>query len=92
MEKYFSPLSELISSLVEIGSLVETSGPLDQFLVLGAVAYLVLVGSKICIIELLFPRFHVLGTMNYIKKCCQYSNLRFVDDLDFYSLGYQLGF
>lgn len=60
VEKNLGPLSKWISSLVEVRSLVEATCPLDQLLVLGTVSRLILVRTKISIIELLFPRLHVL--------------------------------
>lgn len=55
VEENLGPLAELISSLVEIRSLVKASCPLNKFLVFGSVSDLVLVRSEISIIELLFP-------------------------------------
>lgn len=55
VEENFRPLSKGISSLVEVRSLVEAASPLNQLLILGTVSNLVLVSSKVSIIELLFP-------------------------------------
>ena len=55
VEKNLGPLSKWISSLVEVRSLVEAASPLNQLLILGTVSNLVLVSSKVSIIELLFP-------------------------------------
>lgn len=43
MEENLGPLAKLVSSLVEIMSLMKSTGPLNQFLILGTMASLVLV-------------------------------------------------
>ena len=63
VEEDFSPLAELISSLIEIRSLVKASCPLNEILFLD----FVLGGSELGIVELLFPAFHLAETI-YIDK------------------------
>ena len=60
VEQNFCPLTKRISSLVEISSLVKTTSPLNQLLVLWTVANLIFVRSKVRIIELLLPGFDVV--------------------------------
>ena len=60
-------MTERISSLVEVGSLMEATGPLDQLLVLRTISDLVFVGSKVSIIELLLPRLDILGPTSQIN-------------------------
>ena len=52
VEKHLSPLSEWIFSLVEVSSLVKTTGPLNQLIVLGTVSDLVLVCTEVGVVEL----------------------------------------
>lgn len=59
VEKDFGPVTELILSLVEIGSLVESTGPLDQ-LVVGWLFFDIFGGAKISVVEFLFPSFHFI--------------------------------
>lgn len=63
VEEDFCPLTERISSLIEISSLVEAASPLDKLLIFWTVAELVFVGAKVSIIELLLPRLHILGAV-----------------------------
>lgn len=67
MEEDFGPLTERISSLVEISSLVKTTCPLNQFFILWIVTDLFFVGSEVCIIELLLPGFDVRSS-GWIKE------------------------
>jgi hypothetical protein len=67
VEEDFCPLTERVSSLVEVGSLMEATGPLNQLLVLRTISGLVFVGSKVSIIELLLPRLDILGPTSQIN-------------------------
>ena len=60
VEEDLCPLAEIVSSLVEVASLVETSSPLDQVLLSFADG---LVHPVICVIEFLFPPFQVSLTI-----------------------------
>ena len=67
VEEYFGPLAQWVSSLIEVLSLMKSTRPLDQvcflavstILVLDCFVLLHLLCCKVCIIELLFPAFHV---------------------------------
>ena len=58
VEENFGPLAELVSSLVEVRSLVETSCPLNEIVSLG----LVLCHTELSVVKLLFPSFHLAET------------------------------
>ena len=72
MEQNFSPVSKLVLSFVEIGSLVEATGPLDQ-LVIGWLFLDILGGSKVSVVELLFPALHLIDAK--IDKINRYERL-----------------
>jgi hypothetical protein len=59
VEKNLSPLSKVISSLVEVTSLMETTSPLNKLVISGNILY-ILLGSKVSVVELLLPTFHLL--------------------------------
>lgn len=67
MEKNFGPLSQWVSSLVEIFSLMKAASPLNKFLVLWCSFLSVLVGSEVSIIKLLFPALDV-GSCSGVKE------------------------
>ena len=52
VEEDLGPLAQVVSSLVEVASLVETTGPLDELLVLLGFG---IFSSKISVVEFLFP-------------------------------------
>ena len=54
VEQNLCPLTQIISSLVEVSSLMETTSPLDQVLVRICFFF---TGTKISVVELLFPPF-----------------------------------
>jgi len=56
VEEDFSPRSQLVSSLVEISSLVEPAGPLNE----GSFLALLFFSSEISIVELLFPSLAII--------------------------------
>jgi hypothetical protein len=62
VEENFGPLSKWISSFVEILSLMETTSPLNQFVIFRSMSLLIFLGSEISIIELLFPALDISGS------------------------------
>lgn len=62
VEEYLGPLSQLIPSLVEIFSLVQSSGPLNELVVLRQILE-VFLSSEIGVIEFLLPSLHLSNTV-----------------------------
>jgi len=62
MEKNLGPLSQLIPSLVEIFSLMQSSGPLNELIVLWQILE-VFLSSEIGVIEFLLPSLHLGDTV-----------------------------
>jgi hypothetical protein len=62
MEEHLGPLSQLIPSLVEIFSLMQSSGPLDELVVLWQILE-VFLSSEIGVIEFLLPSLHLSNTV-----------------------------
>jgi hypothetical protein len=63
MEEHFSPLAEVVSSLVEIVSSMQASCPLDELIiVLGNF----LLGSEIGVVEFLLPAFHFVQAIKIV--------------------------
>ena len=60
VEENFSPVPELVLSLVEVASLVQPASPLDQRSVL---LYLLLLGPKVGVVELLLPPLAIVVTV-----------------------------
>ena len=61
VEENLGPLPQIVSSLVEIASLMESSGPLNQVVAL----VLFLLRSEVGIIELLLPSLVLLLTISH---------------------------
>mgnify|MGYP000557241585 CR=1 FL=1 len=61
MEEDLGPLAQVVSSLVEIVSLVETSSPLDELLVLLGLGVF---SPEISVVEFLFPTGMISLTIN----------------------------
>ena len=62
VEEYLGPLSQLIPSLVEIFSLMQSSGPLNELVILWQILE-VFLSSKIGVIEFLLPTLHLGDTI-----------------------------
>lgn len=62
VEKNLGPLSQLIPSLVEIFSLMQSSGPLNELVVLWQILE-VFLSSEISVIEFLLPTLHLSDTV-----------------------------
>lgn len=59
VEKNLSPLPKVISSLVEVTSLMETTSPLNKLIISGSFLS-ILLGSEVSVVEFLLPTFHLL--------------------------------
>jgi len=62
MEENLGPLSQLIPSLVEVFSLMQSSGPLNELVILWQILE-VFLSSKIGVIEFLLPTLHLGDTV-----------------------------
>jgi hypothetical protein len=62
MEENLGPLSQLIPSLVEVFSLMQSSGPLNELVILWQILE-VFLSSKIGVIEFLLPTLHLGDTI-----------------------------
>ena len=75
MEKNICPLHQIVFSLIEITSLVKSSSPLDQLIILRQI-FNIFLSSKVCIIEFLFPSFHfinVSSTKESAIRCLEFT-------------------
>ena len=63
VEENLSPRTELITTLVEVGSLMETTSPLNQRGVLRRGGIATLLGTKIGVVELLLPALYLVTTI-----------------------------
>lgn len=59
VEQHLGPGAKLITALVEIGSLMKATCPLDKRRVLGSVRIAALLSTEICVVELLLPALYV---------------------------------
>ena len=76
VEENLSPGTELITTLVEVGSLVETTGPLNQSRVLRRSGIATLLGAKISVVKLLLPALYLLTTIE--KKMVNKLSIKYV--------------
>ena len=67
MEENLGPLSQLIPSLVEVFSLMQSSGPLNELVILWQILE-VFLSSEIGVIEFLLPALHLSDTITARKK------------------------
>jgi len=63
VEEDLGPRTELITTLVEVGSLMETTGPLNQRGVLRRGGIATLLGTKVGVVELLLPALYLVTSI-----------------------------
>lgn len=63
VEENLSPRTELITTLVEVGSLMETTSPLNKGRVLRSGGIATLLGTEISVVKLLLPALYLLTTI-----------------------------
>lgn len=72
-EEHLSPLAKLVSSLIEVVSLVEATGPLNQRVTLISLIHLFglsihgLVVGELCVVELSLPSLKFISTIKHNK-------------------------